>query len=212
MDVLTTILTCSLYLADDALVRAIAESTSEKNPYFVLDTSVDWTQVDPPPPPKTAAEALTRTNDILAKGGRPLLGLLEVPPVWLNAFNRDLPDAFDPCTNVAVGTAMLSEFDFECAAAAVPKAAPKAHQAATAAIAHAQSAARRRCILRKYEDAIGMPDFATTTLLELHAQRPLRSTVAEAPILFPAPEESAGPASLLVRTTSFVQPIPASNP
>ncbi|MGD0680239.1 MAG: hypothetical protein ABSC94_33090 [Polyangiaceae bacterium] len=212
MDVLTTILTCSLYLADDALVRAIAESTSEKNPYFVLDTSVDWTQVDPPPPPKTAAEALARTNDILAKGGRPLLGLLEVPPAWLNAFNRDLPDAFDPCTNVAVGTAMLSEFDFECGAAAAAKAAPKAHEPATATGPHAPSAARRRCILRKYEDAIGLPDFAATTLLELHAQRSLRSTVAEAPILFPAPEESAGPASLLVRAAFFAQPIPASNP
>jgi hypothetical protein len=114
MDVLTTILTCSLYLADDNLVRAIAESTSQSNPYFVIDTSVDMTQVDPPPPPKSASEALARTTDILSKGGRPLLGLLQVPPAWMGAFGRELSDAFDPCTNIAVGTAMLSQFDSEC--------------------------------------------------------------------------------------------------
>ncbi len=90
MDVLTTILTCSLYLADDDLVRAIATSTSQSNPYFVLDTSVDWTQVDPPPTPKSAAEAVARARDILSKGGRPLLGLLEVPPGWMIAFGRDM--------------------------------------------------------------------------------------------------------------------------
>ena len=107
MDVLTTILTCSLYIGDDSLVRAVAESTPDKNPYFVVDASIDLTQVDPPPPPKTSAEALARATDILAKGGRPVLGLMQVPPVWLSAFGHELPDAFDPCVNIAVGTAML---------------------------------------------------------------------------------------------------------
>ncbi|MGD0679045.1 MAG: hypothetical protein ABSC94_26885 [Polyangiaceae bacterium] len=206
MDVLTTILTCSLYLADDALVRAIAESTSERNPYFVLDTSVDWTQVDPPPAPKTAADALARTRDILAKGGRPLLGLLEVPPVWLDAFGRDLADAFDPCTNVAVGTAMISAFDVECAAVTPPNVAQRKNAPSAATSAHAPSAARRRCILRKYEEAIGLPDFATATTLELRVQRPIPSPVADAPILVPVPRENAGPASILVPTTSFSGP------
>src|SRR5579862_4978196 len=41
MDVLSTILACSLYLEDDSIVRAIAESNSQSNPYFVLDASID---------------------------------------------------------------------------------------------------------------------------------------------------------------------------
>ena len=41
MDLLATILTCSLYASDDALVRAIAEGPSGKNPYFILNTAVE---------------------------------------------------------------------------------------------------------------------------------------------------------------------------
>jgi hypothetical protein len=203
MDLLTTILTCSLYLVDDDLVRAIASSTPEKNPFFVVDASVDATQIDPPPPPQSAHDALARTQAIAAHGGRPLLGLLQVPPVWLSAFGRDLADAFDPCTNVAVGTAMLSAFDFDCAAWA-SNVAPKPPER------HVPSAARRRCVLRKYEEAIGLPDFAAVTTLELHAQRPMPPPVEGAPILAPIAAPRAGPASLLVPMNPFFEP--ASTP
>jgi hypothetical protein len=190
MDVLTTILTCSLYLADDNLVRAIAESTSESNPYFVIDTSVDMTQVDPPPPPKSASEALARTTDILAKGGRPLLGLLQVPPAWMSAFGRELGDAFDPCTNIAVGTAMLSQFDSECAGSR-PRSAPAKPRTLS-------PDGRRRCVLHKYEQAIRLADFATVTCLELRYQHPLQPHVTDAPILAGAQAASWGPNQLLV--------------
>jgi hypothetical protein len=205
MDLLTTILTCSLYLADDDLVRAIAASTPEKNPFFVVDASVDATQIDPPPAPQSANDALARTHAILGQGGRPLLGLLQVPPVWLSAFGRDLADAFDPCTNIAVGTAMLSVFDGQCAAPARSP-APKPR------IPHAPSAARRRCILRKYEEAIGLADFAAVTTLELHAQRPMPLPVAAAPILAPVAASRSGPDSLLVPTNFLFSPASVSIP
>jgi hypothetical protein len=202
MDVLTTILTCSLYLADDDLVRAIATSTSQSNPYFVLDSSVDWTQVDPPPTPKSAAEAVARASEILSKGGRPLLGLLEVPPRWMSAFGRGLGAAFDPCTNVAVGTAMLSEFDFECSAEGMKKSA-RARAGAAPGPSGARSAARRRCVLGKYEAAIGSPDFAVTTTLELRSQRTAHPCVEASPIFAPAREPRWGPDEL------FVSPSPS---
>jgi hypothetical protein len=189
MDVLTTILTCSLYLADDSLVRAIAESTSQRNPYFVLDTSIDRIVVDPPAPPKSVAEALARTTDIVANGGRPVLGLMQVPPLWMNAFGRELADAFDPCTNIAVGTAMLSQFDSECAAEGAPKTTPKAR---------ALSVAQRRCVLRKYEEAIGEGEFTTVTTLELRWQRPVSPSIADAPIFAAPRARSWGPDQLLV--------------
>jgi hypothetical protein len=176
MDLLTTILTCSLYLGNDDLVRAVAESASHSNPYFVLDTSVDPTQLDAPPAPKNASEAVARTSDILSSGGRPLVGLLQLPPAWMTAFRRDLAAAFDPCTNIAVGTAMISQFDFECTLARAAKGPVRPRDAKGSA------ASRRRCVLRKYEEAIGVPDFAAAATLELRYQRPAHPPVESAPI------------------------------
>jgi soluble lytic murein transglycosylase-like protein len=227
MDVLTTILSCSLYLADDDLVRAIAQSTSESDPDFVFDASIDRIEVDPSPIPKTPAEALARTQTIVARGGRPLLGLMQVPPAWLSAFGRDLVEAFNPCTNIAVGTAMLSQFDFECAsekteAAQAPskatpsKAEPQASglhaPTAFSASVREPSAVRRRCVLRKYEEGIGQPEFATVTTLELHHQRPTVSTVSDAPIFLPAAQGRPGADSLLVPTGARNPSVFASSP
>ena len=190
MDLLTTILTCSLYLADDDLVRAIAESNPQSHPEFVLDAALDLTQVDPPPTPKTATDALARAQEILAEGGRPVLGLLQVTPAWLGAFGRSLESAFDPCTNVAVGTAMLAQFDAECGGGRM---GPRRH---------APSAGRRSCVLRKYEEAIRLIDFATIVKLELAHHRPLRATVLDAPIFAPTLVAQAwGPEQLLVPLT-----------
>jgi hypothetical protein len=192
LELLSTILSCSLYLADDDLVRAIAESNSQSNPYFVLDTTIDLTQVDPPPPPKSSTEAVERTHGILAKGGRPVLGLLQLPPSWLSAFGRDLPSAFDACANIAIGTAMLSQFDAECAHA------PKASQAKVRPAPTAARAGRRHCVLGKYAEAIGAADFVTITLLELRYQRPRRPDVADAPIFAVASSRNWGADQLLL--------------
>jgi|HubBroStandDraft_1064217.scaffolds.fasta_scaffold28619_2 hypothetical protein len=206
MDLLTTILACSLYASDDALVRAIAEGPSGKNPYLVLDAAVDPTQVDPPPAPKTESEAMARAQELLAQSGRPLLGLLELPPAWLDVFGRDLPSAFDPCTNIAVGTAMLSEFDFECGGHAAPE---QGHAAAL------ERTNRRACVLRKYEAATGSVDFESATLLELSFQRPVKAEIEAAPIFAPEAARSWGPDQLLVRMPLAIappSPAPASVP
>ena len=114
MDLLATILTCSLYASDDAVVRAIAEGPSSKNPYFVVNTAAPADDAAAPAP-KTENEAVLRSRELIAEGGRVLLGLLEVPPSWVDAFDRPLASAFNPCVNIAIGTAMLSEFDSQCA-------------------------------------------------------------------------------------------------
>jgi Transglycosylase SLT domain len=201
MDVLTTILTCSLYLADDSLVRAIAESTSQSNPYFVFDAAVDMTEVDPPAPPKTVEAAVARVEEVAAKGGRPLVGLMQLPPAWVSAFGRDLREAFDPCTNVAIGSAMLSQFDYECDAerAAKPTARSRGRPAPRS---HAAGATRRACILRKYQDAIGLADFVDITTFELRYQRLVHPDVSDAPIVAPAAQSAWGPRALLVHATT----------
>ena len=90
MDLLITILTCSLYASDDAVVRAIAEGPSGNNPYLVLDPVADSADAGVPPFPKSEAEATARAKGLMAQGGRPLLGLLELLPAWLDLFGRPL--------------------------------------------------------------------------------------------------------------------------
>jgi hypothetical protein len=191
MDLLTTILTCSLYASDDALVRAIAEGPSGSNPYLVLDPVADAAEADPPPPPNGEAEATSRAEDLTAKGARPLLGLLELPAAWLDVFGRPLASAFDPCSNIAIGTAMLSEFDFECGGAM--GAAARAERARGL-----ERVNRRACVLRKYQAAIGSEDFATVVQLELSAQRAVPPSIEGAPILAPPTAPHWGSDQLLV--------------
>ena len=187
MDVLATILMCSLYASDDAVVRAIAEGPSDKNPYFVVNTAAP--AEGPALPPSTEKEALVRSRELIAQGGRLLLGLLEVPPSWIDAFGRPLESAFDPCVNIAIGTAMLSEFDAECADK-LPRRTERARML--------ERTNRRVCVLRKYEAAIGAEDFADAILLELSVQQPASDSIADAPIFAPASARSWGPDRLLV--------------
>ncbi|MGH7434786.1 MAG: hypothetical protein ACRENE_03855 [Polyangiaceae bacterium] len=200
MDLLATILTCSLYASDDAVVRAIAEGPSDKNPYFLVNTAAPAEGAALPP--TTEKEALARSRELIAQGGRPLLGLLEVPPSWLSAFGQPLASAFDPCTNVAIGTAMLSEFDAECAS----KVASRTERARML-----ERTNRRVCVLRKYEAAIDVADFADAILLELSVQQPASASIEDAPIFVPASARVWGPDRVLVRLPVALAP-PAPRP
>jgi hypothetical protein len=188
MDLLATILTCSLYASDDALVRAIAEGPSGNNPYLVTGPVADSAEAGAPPTPKSEAEGAARAKGLIAQGGRPLLGLLELLPAWLDLFGRPLSSAFDPCTNIAIGSAMLSEFDHECAVSArTRRQAPLLERVN-----------RRACVLRRYESAIGLDDFEEAILLELSIQRPAALSIEDAPIFAPASARTWGPDQLLV--------------
>jgi len=196
MDLLATILTCSLYASDDAVVRAIAEGPSNKNPYFVVNTAAPADDAAAPPP-KSEKEAVLRSRELIAEGGRLVLGLLEVPPSWVDAFGRPLASAFDPCVNIAIGTAMLSEFDSQCADK-VPPRTPRARML--------ERTNRRVCVLRKYEAAIGAADFADAILLELSVQKPASAPLEDAPIFAPPSARTWGPDRLLVHLPIALSP------
>jgi hypothetical protein len=199
MDLLTTILTCSLYASDDAMVRAIAEGPSGNNRYLVLDPVADVAEAGVPPSPKSEAEATARAKALMAQGGRPLLGLLELPPAWLDLFGRPLSSAFDPCINIAIGSAMLSEFDHECAVSARSRGQAPLLERVN----------RRACVLRRYESAIRSDDFEGVILLELSVQRPLTPSIADAPILSPVAAPHWGSDQLLVQMPFAAAPTAA---
>jgi|HubBroStandDraft_1064217.scaffolds.fasta_scaffold01951_10 hypothetical protein len=195
MDLPSILLTCSLHF-DDPLVRALAESNSHSNPYFVFDPSIDPTEVVPPADPMTLDGALARAQEVSAKHAVPLLGLMEVPPAWMAAFGRELGDAFDPCTNVAVGTAMLSQFDSECA-----------HESGGRPSLGARAARGRRvCVLRKYAEALHMPELVTIVSLELQFQRPGPPTAFDAPIFAASSTGPWGPDRLFFPVSSSFLP------
>ena len=196
MDVVAAVLACSLYPGDDALVRALAESNSHGNPFFVVDPTVDPSE-DPRPEPRSAAEALERAEEVRSKQAVPLLGLLEVPPPWLAAFGRSLADGFDPCTNVAVGTAYLSAFDREC-----NREWPARRRRA--------SPERRACVLHRYADALRMPDLVDVVTLELRLQRPGVPAVFQSPIFPPDAPRSWGPDRIFSPLPILLPPAPGS--
>jgi hypothetical protein len=199
MDLLSTLLVCNLYGTDPTLVRAIT-ANSHANPHFVLDASADVDIDAVPAEPKTTAEALARVQEITAHGGKPLLGLLQIPPAWLALYGRELPDAFDPCVNVAIGSAMLSTFDYECAhdkKRPHPGPSPADHPRPTLHVI----SARRLCVIRRYGEAIGEADFEELTTLELNSPSPTRGLLpdpTDAPIFPSQPPRTWGPDCLLV--------------
>lgn len=200
MDLLSILLACSLYTADEPLVRAIAQSNSHSNPFAVVDPSMDYRQVEVPPEPKTLEAALARLDDITSKGGKPLLGLMQIPPEWMKVFGREPREAFDACINVSIGTAMLSAMDRECAAGTGPRIEPVARRSRRLPVMVVLPP-DRACVVRKYGQAIGLPDFELLITLELGGQRPIPPARApvDAPIVFPEPNERTwGPDCIFV--------------
>jgi hypothetical protein len=200
MDLLSILLACNLYTADEPLVRAIAQSNSHSNAFSVTDPSMDYRQVDVAPEPKTLEAALARLADVTSKGGKPLLGLMQVPPSWMKMFGREPKDAFDACINVSIGTAMLSALDHECAAATGPRLEPVGRRSRRLPVMVVLPP-DRACVVRKYGQAIGMPDFELLITLELGGQRPTPRAAAptDAPIIFPEPNERTwGPDCIFV--------------
>jgi hypothetical protein len=196
VDLLTALLTCNLHTADPELVRAIT-ATSHANPHFVVDASEDASLESAPSEPKTDAEAIARVRDITARGGKPLLGLLQIPPAWLTHFGRELADAFDPCVNVAIGSAMLSAFDSDCAHRKRTLRAPADRPIPPGARGLSP---RRLCVVRSYADAIGEPDFEDAIALELStpSSHRLLPAPADAPIFPSPPSRTWGPDCVLV--------------
>jgi hypothetical protein len=137
MDVLTAaIVACSLYF-DEALVRALVEGQSQGAQYFVGDLS-DLKSSSAPD--LRAARALF--SAVERRGHRPALGLMGVPIDWSAALSRTPADLWNPCINISIGTAKLSDFDYACRQSR----------------AHARSQlASRECVVRHYADALGLP-------------------------------------------------------
>lgn len=160
---------CSLH-ADHALVAATALAFSGGDPLTVRDTGWSMPREPLPAARKSREAALARALAIAAAGGAPAIGLLPVPEHWAPQFGRTTADLLDPCQNVLVATAVLSDFARGCG-----------EQRALAS--------QRRCVLRRYGTAIGLPGLFAVVQSLLSAPEP---TAPEPPVTLPAALPGAG--------------------
>ncbi|HEY0709221.1 MAG TPA: hypothetical protein VGG33_20595 [Polyangia bacterium] len=109
MDVLALIVACSVY-PDQAVVRAMVELSSRGNPNFVGDVAT-FTTYDDLASRRQADRLVTALE---SRGGRPVLGLMGLPPLWAQRYARPRRDLFDPCVNLWIGTAVLSGHHDAC--------------------------------------------------------------------------------------------------
>jgi hypothetical protein len=155
MDILALILACSLH-PDDALVRTLVDVQSSGNVYFVGDLSNLQTRDG-----LTSADAALKVaEEIAGKGGRPAVGLLGVPIEWAAHFGRSPRDLFDGCTNIAIGTAALSEYEAACSPSRDEgRQAHHHHSSQSAGLTRRRRksiAALRSCVLSRLAGALGL--------------------------------------------------------
>ena len=139
MDVLTAILACSLH-PDEHLVRAVVDVQSAGHQFFVGDL----TTLDSNDSARDATTAQSLVAAIKDRGHRPAIGLMGLPAPWAQVYGRDANELWDTCTNISVGSAKLSEFDFQCSTQAKRR-------------RRGSATATRVCILQKYAAELGLP-------------------------------------------------------
>ena len=190
MDVLALILACSVY-PDDALVRAMVELASQGNPTFVGDVTTLSTF------DKSASvnDAERIVSELNRQGGRPVIGLLGLPPAWAQRYGRSRSELYDGCINLWVGTAVLAGHHDACVAAhaamIVPTASNAKSQAAPSGAGGSGAAAGRErkqrvappeairlCALRRFGNEIGVDGYAEAVTRLLPQQRLLFSPAA----------------------------------
>src|SRR5881394_3923497 len=116
MDLSALLLACSMH-ADDRLLESIVFFHSRGNLYAVTDVAfatLDGELRAPWPSPSSLPEARATVARILASGGEPVVGVLPVRLEWATEFGKSSDELFDGCTNVALASAKLSEFDYQC--------------------------------------------------------------------------------------------------
>jgi hypothetical protein len=144
MDLASVLLACSLH-QDDSLLLAVAYAHSQGNPYAVTNVNLSVLDSQDEPqsllnPPLSLEAARVETGRIIVAGGDPIVGLLPARLAWAHELGKQSDDLFEPCANVAVVSAKISEFDYQCR---------HRHRSANAR-------PRRTCTLQRYADSLGL--------------------------------------------------------
>jgi hypothetical protein len=198
MDVLALILACSVY-PDDTLVRAMVELASQGNPNFVgdLTTLATFDQIS------SLADAEKVVVELDRQGGRPVVGLLGLPPSWAKRYGRNRPELYDGCVNLWIGTAVLATHYDACVTAHAamfgPTKSPSRLQTQTGGSSPAQPLKERQqrvappeavrlCTLRRFGNDLGVDGYAEAVMRLLPRQRLLFTPAPATARLAPEPQ------------------------
>jgi hypothetical protein len=164
MDVLTLILACSVY-PDDSLVRAMVELASQGNAHFVGDmtTLATFDKI------ATNGEADHLVAELNRQGGRPVVGLMGIPPGWAQRYGRARSELYDGCVNIWVGTAVLSSHYDACVAAHAAMFTPAHPNERRQRVAPPEAV--RLCALRRFGADLGVDGYAEAINRLLPRQR-----------------------------------------
>jgi hypothetical protein len=151
VNIAALIFACSVH-ADDALLLSLAYVHGRGNPYSVLDVQRRGPEEDEAGDMLASSSSAARAavERILAAGGEPVLGLLPARPDWALEFGKTLEDLFDPCGNIEIASAKLSEFDYACRDRG-----------------SLRSSQRRSCTLDRYGESLGLPALGRAVLCDL---------------------------------------------
>ena len=103
MDLLNLAVMCG-HLVDPAMTLRVIQVESQGQIYAIHDNTNDHTFVA-----KSLPEALRLSSQLIAQGHRLDLGLMQINyDVWLKPGVFPLAKAFDPCTNITIGSTILN--------------------------------------------------------------------------------------------------------
>jgi hypothetical protein len=183
MDLASLILACSVH-ADDALLLSVARVHSHGNPFVVINVNVGVLDGQDDPlavmaAPSSLEAARLAAVRVQALGGEAVLGLLPVRSDWASDFEKVPEELFDPCSNIAVASAKISEFDYLCRSKGL----------------RFDAASRRACTLDRYGHALDLPGLRRVVFVELLAPADLGQDVPELvshdmPLAAPSPAGS----------------------
>ena len=148
MDLLATILTCSLYASDDAVVRAIAEGPSDKNPYFVAEHRRPCGRGSRRRRRRPRRRRLRAAGRSSPRAAGPCSAFSRFRPSWIDAFGRAARERVRPVHQ--------HRHRHGHALGVRRRVRGKARRAAERQRRMLERTNRRACVLRKYEAAIGV--------------------------------------------------------
>lgn len=106
MDLVTLVLACSLY-ADNSIPYAMIKMGPQNNPLIVTVDNETKSF-------KTIPAAIQYTQNQVALGKNPEIGLMQIPSQWLPEMGAHISDLFRPCKNLVVATQILQKLRLKC--------------------------------------------------------------------------------------------------
>lgn len=108
MDLMTTILACSLY-TNNSITNAMVQLGSQ-NKELTITVVGQPSQSFP-----SAAKALSYANDQLKQNQAIEIGLMQIPNRWLVPMHTTTNEVLAPCKNIVTATAILNQAYDKCA-------------------------------------------------------------------------------------------------